>query len=137
MPIYIPKFKSDITLLVKYWQLRNSEISLAESHFWLTWEPDFSQACSFCRMLMNHKNFHFIRIPDKTNAVMFLKRPFLTIFIWWGVFQKIWLCHTKLYMDPHYITKFQKKLMSQFRENVRTDRRMKEEQTEGRTDPIL
>ena len=40
-------------------------------------------------------------------------------------------------MDPHYITKFQKKLMSQFRENVRTDQRMKEEQTEGWTDPIL
>ena len=29
------KLKSDINLLVKYWQLKNTEISLAESHFWL------------------------------------------------------------------------------------------------------
>ena len=41
----------------------------------ITWEPDFSQACSFCIMLMNHKNFHFTQIPDKTNDVIFLKSP--------------------------------------------------------------
>ena len=29
------KSKSDINLLVKYWRLKNTEISLAESHFWL------------------------------------------------------------------------------------------------------
>ena len=29
------KSKSDINLLVKYWKLKNTEISLAESHFWL------------------------------------------------------------------------------------------------------
>ena len=29
------KSKSDINLLVKYWQLRNTEISMAESHLWL------------------------------------------------------------------------------------------------------
>ena len=29
------KSKWDINLLVKYWQLKNTEISLAESHFWL------------------------------------------------------------------------------------------------------
>ena len=29
------KPKSDINLLVKYWQLKNTEISLANSHFWL------------------------------------------------------------------------------------------------------
>ena len=29
------KSKSDINLLVKYWQLKNTEISLAERHFWL------------------------------------------------------------------------------------------------------
>ena len=29
------KSKSNINLLVKYWQLKNTEISLAESHFWL------------------------------------------------------------------------------------------------------
>ena len=27
--------KSDVNLLVKYWWLKNSEISLAKSHFWL------------------------------------------------------------------------------------------------------
>ena len=69
------KSKSDINLLVKYWRLKNTEISLAESHFWITWELDFSQACSFRRMLMNHKNFHFTQIPEKTNDVIFLKSP--------------------------------------------------------------
>ena len=29
------KWKSDINLLLKYWWLKNTEISLAESHFWL------------------------------------------------------------------------------------------------------
>ena len=29
------KSKSDINLLVKYWRLKNTEISLAKSHFWL------------------------------------------------------------------------------------------------------
>ena len=62
------KSKSDINLLVKYWRLKNTEMSLA-------WEPDFSQACSFRRMLMNHKNFHFTQIPDKTNNMIFLKSP--------------------------------------------------------------
>ena len=46
----------------------------------LTWELDFSQACSFCRMLMNHRNFDFTQIPDKTNDVIFLKRP-ITMFL--------------------------------------------------------
>ena len=41
----------------------------------ITWEPDFSQACSFHRMLMNHKNFHVTKIPDKTNDMIFLKSP--------------------------------------------------------------
>ena len=64
----------------------------------IPWEPDFSQACSFCRMLMNYKNLHFTQIPDKTNDVIFLKTPkimfwghfwpFLVIFARWGFFQK-------------------------------------------------
>ena len=29
------KSKSDINVLMKYWQLKNTEISLAEIHFWL------------------------------------------------------------------------------------------------------
>ena len=64
------KSKSHTKLLVKYWRLKNIEISLTESHFCLTWEPDFPQACSFRRMLMNHKNFHLTQIPDKTNDAL-------------------------------------------------------------------
>ena len=66
------KSKSDINLLVKYWRLKNTG---REPFLAITWEPDFSQACSFRRMLMNHKNFDFTQIPDKTNAVIFLKIP--------------------------------------------------------------
>ena len=49
-------------------------------------------------MLMNHKNFHVTKIPDKTNDVIFLKSPktmflghflpFLVIFARWGFFPK-------------------------------------------------
>ena len=67
------KSKSDISLLIKYWQLKNSEISSAKGNFCITSEPDFSQACSFCRMLMIHNNFCFTQIPDKTNDLIFLK----------------------------------------------------------------
>ena len=108
------KSKSDIDLLMKYWWLNNAEISLVESHFWLTWEPDFSQTCSFRRMLMNHKNFCFTHIPDKTNDMIFLKSPknlflghfwpFLVISTQWGLFPKnpavthyyIWALNTML-----------------------------------------
>ena len=57
-------------LIKEYWNLIGQEPFLA-----ITWEPDFSQACSFHRMLMNHKNFDFTQIPDKTNDVIFLKSP--------------------------------------------------------------
>ena len=77
----------------EYWNLIGREPFLV-----LKWEPKFSHACSFCRMLMNHKNFHFTQIPDKTNDVIFLKRPktmFLghfwplsVIFAQWGLFPK-------------------------------------------------
>ena len=86
----------------EYWNLIGQELFLA-----ITWEPDFYQACSFRRMLMNHKNFHFTQIPDKANAVIFLESP-KTLF--WGIFdhfwlflpdgdflQKIRLCHTTIY----------------------------------------
>ena len=60
-------------------------------------------------MLMNHKNFHFTQIPDKTNDMIFLKSP-ETMF--WGRFWPTWLflpdgyffqksgCHMQLYMGP-------------------------------------
>ena len=84
------------------WNLIGQESFLA-----ITWELDFSEACIFRRMLMNHNNFHFTQIPDKANDMVFLKSP-QTMF--WGhfrsflpngfFFQKIRLCHTQLYMDP-------------------------------------
>ena len=99
MTIYIPKMKvsyqsiDEILMIKEYWNLIDREPFLA-----ITWEPDFSQACSFCRMLMNHKNFHFTQIPDKTNDMIFLKSPktmflghfwpFLVIFARWGFFPK-------------------------------------------------
>ena len=48
-------------------------------------------------MLMNHKNFHFTQIPDKTNDMIFLKSP-KTLFLPNGdFFKKIQLCS---YMGP-------------------------------------
>ena len=52
-------------MIKEYWNLIDQGPFLA-----ITWEPDFSQAWSFCKMLMNHKNFHFTQIPDKTNDVI-------------------------------------------------------------------
>ena len=47
-------------MIKEYWNLIGREQFLA-----IIWEPDFSQACSFRRMLMNNKNFRFTQIPDK------------------------------------------------------------------------
>ena len=93
-----------------------------------TWELDFSQACNFLRMLMNHKNFDFKKIPDKNNAVIFLKSP-KTMFLgqFWPFlpygffFQKIQLCLTKLYMN-FWHAKFQKKIITQSQENLWADK---------------
>ena len=85
-------------------------------------------------MLMNHNNFRFTEIPDKTNDVIFLKNPkcFWVIF---GHFcqmrifsQKIGPVTHNYIWAPNSMLSFRKKLMSQFRENLRTDRR-----TDGRT----
>ena len=50
---------------------------------------------------MNHKNFHFTQIPDKTNDVIFFKSPktmFLDHFCPMGIFSKnIRLSHTTIY----------------------------------------
>ena len=84
-------------MIKEYWNLIGQEPFLA-----ITWEPDFSQACSFRRMLMNHKNFHFTQIPDKTNDMIFLKSP-RTIFGHFcplGIFSKKSGCHTQLDMGP-------------------------------------
>ena len=86
----------------EYWNLTRRETFLG-----ITWELDFSQACNFCRMLMNHKNFHFTQIPDKPNDAIFLKSPktmfrghFWQFLVDGDFFQKIRLCQTKLYMGP-------------------------------------
>ena len=68
------KSNSNFNPLRKYWRSKNTEISLAESYFLaIIWEPDFPQVCSFCKMLMDHKNLRFTPIPDKTNDFIFLK----------------------------------------------------------------
>ena len=67
----------------EYWNLSGWESFLA-----ITWEPDFSQACSFRRMLMNHKKFRFTQIPDKTNEVIFLNSPKTLFLGQWEFFQK-------------------------------------------------
>ena len=91
------KSKSDINLriLKSHW---------LRAIFAFTWEPHFSQACSFLRMLMNHKNFDFTQIPEKNNDMFFLKSP-KTMFFghFWpflpdrDFFQKIQLSHTTIY----------------------------------------
>ena len=61
---------SEILTIKKYWNLIDWEPFLT-----ITWKPDFSQAYSFHKMLMNHKNFYFTQIPDKTNHMIFVKSP--------------------------------------------------------------
>ena len=112
------KSKSDINLLVKYWQLKNTEISLAKPFLAITREPGFSQARSFSSMLINHKNFHLTQIPDKTNDMSFLKSQknlflghfwtFLVIFAQWGFFPN--------YLAQSHITIWNPNSMLDFRE---------------------
>ena len=82
------KSKSDINLLVKYWWFKNTEISLAESHFFLYLKTRFFPGMQLCRMLMNHKKFGITQIPHKTNDVIFLKSP-KTMF--WTIFDHFYL----------------------------------------------
>ena len=94
------KSKSDINLLMKYWQLKTTEISLAESHFWpynlrtrLFLSMQFSQ-----KWLRAIRTFCFTPMPDKSKDLIFLKSPkilylghfwsFLVIFTRWGFFRK-------------------------------------------------
>ena len=53
---------------------------------------------------MNHKNFDFTQIPEKTDDVIFLKSPrtiFLAIFARCGFFPKNpALSHTTIYASP-------------------------------------
>ena len=56
-------------------------------------------------MLMNHKNYRFTQIPDKTNDVNFLKSPKtkpkpIGHFCLMEIFSKNSGFHTQLYMGP-------------------------------------
>ena len=118
-------FISEISTIKEYWNLIGREQFLA-----ITWEPDFSQACNFRKMLMNHKNFCFTYIPDKTNDMIFLSKkkksknpvfgPFLTIF---GHLCPMEIFSKKSGSVTRNHAKLQKKLMSQFWGNLRTDGR--------------
>ena len=68
--IYLP-----ISEILKYWNTETLESHWLTAIFAFTWELDFSQACGFLRMSMNHKNFDFTQIPDKTNHIISLKGP--------------------------------------------------------------
>ena len=76
MPICIPKIKvryqsiNEILRIKEYWNLIVREPFLS-----ITWEIDFSQACGFCRMSKDHKNFRFTPIPDKANDLIYFKSP--------------------------------------------------------------
>ena len=86
-------------MIKEYWNLIGREPFLS-----LTWELDFSQAWSFRRMLINHKNFDFTQIPDKDNDMIFLKSPKTMFLGHFGpflldrdFFRKIQLCHATIY----------------------------------------
>ena len=86
-------------MIKEYWNLIDREPFLS-----LTWELYFSQGCSFHLMLMNHKNFDFTQIPNKTNDMIFLKSPktmFLGHFCRMGIFSKKSSSVTQLYMAPN------------------------------------
>ena len=68
-PFSLSTFQKSLAIK-EYWNLIGQEPFLA-----ITWEPDFSQPCSFHRMFMNQKNFPFTPISDKTNDLIFLKSP--------------------------------------------------------------
>ena len=91
-------------MIKEYWNLIGRDPFLA-----ITWELDVSQACSFCRMLMDYKNFRLTPIPGKTNDLIFLKSPKnLVLGKFWlflpnelfFFFEKIPLGHSQLYMGP-------------------------------------
>ena len=90
-------------------------------------------------MLMNHKNFEFIQIPDKINDAIFLKSPktmFLRHFSPFlpdgDFFQKIQLCHTQLYMAPNIKLSF--KVSEKTNESI--PQKLTSRRKEGQTDPI-
>ena len=97
------KSTSDNNLFLEFWQIKNTEISLAKNILGYNLRTRFFPSMqSFCRMLMNHRNFCFTQIPDKTNDMIFLGSPktlrILVTFAQWGLFPKILaLSHITIY----------------------------------------
>ena len=103
------KSKSDINLLVKYWQLNNTKISLAESDFWLYLENQiFPKHAVFAECQWTIRTFILHKFQTKPVTWDFLKSPktmflghfwpFLVIFARWGFFPKNpALSHTTIY----------------------------------------
>ena len=105
------KSKSDIILLMKFWWLKNTEIPLTESHFWLQLKNQvFPRHAVFAECQWTIKTFVLHQFPDKTKEVIFLKSP-KTLFLghFWlfcchfcpsGIFSKnhniIWAPNTML-----------------------------------------
>ena len=54
------QYINEILIIKEYWYLIGQETLLA-----ITWEPNFSQTCSFCRMLKGNKKFRFKLIQAK------------------------------------------------------------------------
>ena len=123
-------------MIKEYWNLIGRDTFLAT-----TWEPDFSQAWSFCRVLMSHMNFHFTQIPEKSND-NFLKKSknhilgsFFTIFAQWGFFpENLALSNTPIYEPPNTMLSFRKTKEPILRKL--TDRQ-KDRRMDGWADPIL
>ena len=110
-------------MIKEYWNLTGREPFLST-----TWELDFSQAYSFPRMLMKHKNFHFTQIPGRNNDVIFLKSS-KTMFLdnFWPFlpyedsFQKNFAVTQNYIWAPNIMLNFKKKKKkSQSQENFWT-----------------
>ena len=72
MPIYMPKIKVRYESICEILTI-NTEISLADSHFVYNLKTRFFPSMHFLQtffMLTNHKNFHFMQIPDKNNDMI-------------------------------------------------------------------
>ena len=113
------KSKSDINLLVKYWQLNNTKISLAESDFWLYLENQiFPKHAVFAECQWTIRTFILHKFQTKPVTWDFLKSPktmflghfwpFLVIFAQWGFFpKKIRLTHNYI-RAPNSMLSFRK-----------------------------
>ena len=55
---------SELLMIKQYWNFIGRE-----PFFSLNWELDFSQTCSFRKILMNHKNFDFTHIKQQTKIM--------------------------------------------------------------------